>query len=305
MKAEQQKNLVAGLIVAALVVGGWNLATRKDAPGSDVRSVSRQDRDRRTAYCVRNTGEQRVEGSYNQFNRCMDYLRLVSQRLIDPAKYAPPWSLASASTAPGPAAPAAPTTVPPTTTTVLDGTQCPPSITGDNVPRITSFKAIPPMCIDKAKKYTALFDTSEGVIEVALDVTKTPNTANNFVFLSRWKYYDDTRIFRTDLGLDIIQGGGMSNTSGPGYSILDEGAGYTYSPGDIAMARTAEPNSAGGQFFFVTGERGAVLNGQGTYVVFGKISKGLDVVKSIIALDNGQGAPGRDVVVRKVRIVES
>jgi cyclophilin family peptidyl-prolyl cis-trans isomerase len=132
---------------------------------------------------------------------------------------------------------------------------------------------------------------------------------NNFVVLARYKYYDGTTIFRTDPSIDIIQGGGLTNTEDPGYTIEDEGNGYKYVEGDLAMARTMEPNSAGGQWFFVTGPNAAALDGQGTYVNFGKVVSGLDVVKGILALNSGSGdlggAPSRTVVVKSVAIIES
>jgi len=200
----------------------------------------------------------------------------------------------------------------PTTLTTLPGetitgdTPCPK--TDGSEKRVTSFEKAPSMCIDAAKSYTATFDTSEGVVEVALDTKKTPNTVNNFVVLSRYKYYDGSYIFRTDPSIDIIQGGGATNSDDPGYSIKDEGTGFMYEEGDLVMARTAAPDSAGGQFFFVTGENAALLNSQGTYVTFGKITKGLDVVKKIIGLNSGSGdlggAPSRTVEITTVSISE-
>lgn len=175
--------------------------------------------------------------------------------------------------------------------------------------RVTKFEKAPPMCIDATKTYTAVFDTSEGEIEVLLDTAKTPKTVNNFIVLARYKYYDGTTIFRTDPSIDIIQGGGLTNTDDPGYTIEDEGNGYKYVEGDLAMARTMEPNSAGGQWFFVTGPNAAALDSQGTYVNFGKVASGLDVVKGILALNSGSGdlggAPSRTVVVKSVAIIES
>lgn len=185
-------------------------------------------------------------------------------------------------------------------------TKCP--ATDGTAVRTTNFTKAPPMCIDAKKSYTATFDTSEGAIEIALDTTKTPKTVNNFVTLSRYKYYDGSFIFRTDLSLDIIQGGGESNTDDPGYTIEDEGNGYKYTEGDIVMARTGEINSAGGQFFIVTGPKASFLDDQGTYVVFGKISKGLDVAKAILGLNAGSGqlggAPSRAVKITSVTIAE-
>jgi cyclophilin family peptidyl-prolyl cis-trans isomerase len=158
--------------------------------------------------------------------------------------------------------------------------------------RATIFEQAPSMCIDPAKSYTATFNTSEGVIEVALDTKKTPSTVNNFVTLSRYGYYDTSFIFRTDVSLDIIQGGGSNNTDSPGYTIKDEGTGFKYTEGDLVMARSSGADSGGGQFFFVTGPKASVLDSQGTYVTFGKITKGLDVAQAILALNSGEGDLG-------------
>lgn len=185
-------------------------------------------------------------------------------------------------------------------------TKCP--ATDGTAVRTTNFTKAPPMCIDAKKSYTATFNTSEGAIEIALNTKKTPKTVNNFVTLSRYKYYDSSFIFRTDVNLDIIQGGGESNTDDPGYTIEDEGSGYKYTEGDIVMARSGEIDSAGGQFFIVTGPKASFLDDQGTYVVFGKISKGLDVAKAILGLNAGSGqlggAPSRAVKITSVTIAE-
>ena len=174
--------------------------------------------------------------------------------------------------------------------------------------RATKFENAPSMCIDPQKTYTATFDTSEGKIVVDLDTKNTPNTVNNFVTLSRYKYYDTSYVFRTDPSIDIIQGGGATNTDDPGYSIKDEGNGFKYKEGDLVMARTSAPDSAGGQWFFVTGSKASLLDSQGTYVTFGHVSTGLDVVKSILALNSGAGdlggAPSTPVQIKTVTISE-
>jgi cyclophilin family peptidyl-prolyl cis-trans isomerase len=190
--------------------------------------------------------------------------------------------------------------------TVTGKTPC-PKTDGTEV-RATQFEQAPPLCIDSAKSYTAIFDTTEGTIEVALDTKNTPNTVSNFVTLSRYKYYDSTTIFRTDPSIDIIQGGGMSPTASAGYTIKDEGTGFEYNTGDLVMARSSGTDSGGSQFFFVTGEKAALLNSQGTYVTFGKIVKGLDVAQGIMALHTATGElggePNRQVVVNNVTITE-
>ena len=171
------------------------------------------------------------------------------------------------------------------------------------------------MCTAIFKKYTATFDTTEGKIVVDLDMAKTPSTVNNFVVLSRYHYYDGSAIFRTDTSIDIIQGGGPSTQSpsdpGPGYTIPDEGGKFTYSAGDLVMARTGAPNSAGAQFFFVAGPKASALDSQGTYVTFGKVTQGLDVVQKILGLNQDDpssglgGAPKRVVTVKSVTITET
>lgn len=192
--------------------------------------------------------------------------------------------------------------------TVEGETPCPKTDGTEN--RTITFAEAPPLCIDPAKSYTAKFITSEGDIVIELDTTNTPNTANNFITLARYQFYNGTTFFRTDPSIDIIQGGGEDNNSGPGYTITDEGSGYTYKEGDFVMARTAAKDSAGSQFFFVTGPNAAALDSQGTYVVFGKVTSGLDVLKQImdlhVDLNNGLGGrPFRDVIVNSVDITES
>lgn len=193
-------------------------------------------------------------------------------------------------------------------TGIVEGaTECPK--TDGTQEKVTSFTSSMKRCIDETKTYTATFDTSEGEIVVELDTAGVPGTVNNFVALSRYGYYDGSLIFRTDPSIDIIQGGGKTNTDSPGYTILDEGGPFKYAEGDLVMARGSEPNSGGGQFFFVTGPNASLLDQQGTYVTFGKVTKGLDVTKAIMALhkadDSGLGgAPSRTVTVNSVTISE-
>ena len=192
--------------------------------------------------------------------------------------------------------------------------------------RRIDFDAPQPDCIDPQARYTAVFDTSEGEMRFELTAGLTPLTVNNFVTLARWGYYDGTLLFRTDPSIDIIQGGSPHTNSpsdpGPGYTIPDEPpfatdpdtgspvGPYRYEPGQLVMARSAGFDSAGAQFFITTGPNAALLNSQGTYVVFGQTDQaGLEVAQSIIGLHvaggNLGGAPSRDVVVHAVRIEET
>jgi cyclophilin family peptidyl-prolyl cis-trans isomerase len=182
--------------------------------------------------------------------------------------------------------------------------------TGDCAPStppeqpVTSFTDAPRSCLDANKSYSATISTSVGDIEVDLNNASVPGTVNNFVNLARWGFYDDTEIFRTDPSIDIIQGGGHSASDTFGYTIPDEASGFTYGPGDLAMARTQSADSAGAQWFIVTGPKASSLNDQGTYVTFGHVTKGLDVAQKILADDNGAGAPKTPVTVKSITITE-
>ncbi len=125
--------------------------------------------------------------------------------------------------------------------------ECPPD---DVTEPVREFEDAPQLCIDPEADYTARFVTDRGDIVVDLATADVPGTVNNFVTLANYRFYDDTLIFRTDPSIDIIQGGGRSNTDELGYTIPDEGSGFTYPPGLIAMANTGAPNSAGAQWFF-------------------------------------------------------
>ena len=189
-------------------------------------------------------------------------------------------------------------------------------------PRTLDFGGPQPLCINPAHNYQAVFDTSEGEIVVDLDTENTPNTVNNFVTLARWGYYDGTTLFRTDPSIDIIQGGSPHTDSagdpGPGYTIPDEPTfndeggfltgPYRYVPGQLVMARSGGPDASGAQFFFTTGPNTALLDSQGTYIVFGQTDEaGLGVMQDIIGLhqpdDSGLGGgPSRTVTVNSVTI---
>ena len=177
---------------------------------------------------------------------------------------------------------------------------------------VLSFDGAPMLCIDPSVPHTAVFDTSRGVVRVALDVANTPGTVNSFVNLARFGFYDDTLVHRSAPSIGILQGGSPhTNTAadpGPGYTLWDEGTGFTYRPGQLVMARRGEPNSAGAQYFFTVTADAGLLDGQGTYVVFGEVIEGLDVLSDILAShvdepDNPLGgAPDPPVVVDSVTI---
>jgi cyclophilin family peptidyl-prolyl cis-trans isomerase len=185
---------------------------------------------------------------------------------------------------------------------------------------VIDFDAAPAECIDPAKTYTATFVTSEGTVVVELDTERTPITTNNFVNLARSGYFDGTDLFRTEAETGIIQGGSPhtqdNSDPGPGYAIPDEGmpfASEDYAPGVIAMANSG-PDSAGGQFFFVSQAKGSYLgdpaaigDSAGAYAVFGQATEGLEVLQAISDLESspGSGVPSKQVTIESVTIAES
>src|SRR5581483_2287390 len=124
-------------------------------------------------------------------------------------------------------------------------------------PQNRRFDASPPMIIDPTKGYSAEMTTSKGSMTIALDAAGAPYTVNNFVFLSRWHYYDGIVFHRIIPGF-MAQGGDPegSGRGGPGYRFDDElPAPGRYEVGSVAMAN-AGPNTNGSQFFIVSGPDG-------------------------------------------------
>lgn len=182
--------------------------------------------------------------------------------------------------------------------------------------RVIDFDEPPTFELEDGATYLATFETTEGTVVAELDTERTPDTTANFIALAEHCYFHGTDLFRTEVPSGVIQGGSphtQDNTDpGPGYTIDDEGGRFTaedYGTGALAMARTAAPNSASGQFFFLASENGRYLgdpnalgDAAGSYVKFGQVTEGLDVLEAIVALDDGSSTPTRPVTVESVTI---
>ncbi len=162
----------------------------------------------------------------------------------------------------------------------------------------------PVMTIDTTKKYTATLITSAGEIIIALNAKETPVTVNNFVFLSKEKFYDGTIFHRTISGF-MIQGGDPEGTGmgGPGYQFADEKFTGSYDRGTIAMAN-AGANTNGSQFFIMHADYPLPPN----YVIFGKVTSGLEVVDAIATAPTKPGGEGSSpvtpVIIQSATIIE-
>jgi peptidyl-prolyl cis-trans isomerase B (cyclophilin B) len=185
---------------------------------------------------------------------------------------------------------------------------------GDDSSAIERDYAQPPgKVIDQAKTYTAIIDTSEGEIQVELDAANSLKAANNFVFLSKHKFYNGLRFVRVAKDF-VIQAGSPKNTTsgGPGYSDL--GAVPTpvagqpaYPVGTVAMAKSGNEAAGtfGSQFFIVTGTAHADLSPD--YAIVGKVTSGLDVAQEIGLLypTSGDGKPTKRVTIKKIAITDT
>ena len=140
--------------------------------------------------------------------------------------------------------------------------------------------APPEMQIDESKNYSVKLVTNRGTIELELYPQHAPKTVNNFVFLAGEGYYDGVKFHRVIADF-MIQSGDPTGTGrgGPGYKFGDElkDNSLKHERGVISMAN-AGPNTNGSQFF-ITHLPTPHLNGKHT--VFGKVTKGQDVVDAI------------------------
>lgn len=157
-------------------------------------------------------------------------------------------------------------------------------------------------------------ETNLGDIVIELYADKAPITVNNFLQYVDEKHYDNT-LFHRVIPNFMIQGGGFvpglkeKKTREP---IKNEGKnGLKNERGSIAMARTANPDSATAQFFInVVNNRSLDPGGLDPhgYCVFGKVVSGMDVVDRIAQAPAGQqgghgDVPMPDVVIRSMRRV--
>ena len=127
-----------------------------------------------------------------------------------------------------------------------------------------------------------------GEIEIELYPDIAPNTVANFVNLVEDGFYNNNTIHRLAKGF-VLQGGDptASGTGGPGYTIKGEFKlnGYnnnlSHKTGIISMARNSTNyDSAGSQFFIVLSDD-VTASLDGGYAAFGKVTKGMDVIKQI------------------------
>ncbi|HUE72408.1 MAG TPA: peptidylprolyl isomerase [Pirellulaceae bacterium] len=125
--------------------------------------------------------------------------------------------------------------------------------------------------------------TSKGVIELELFENQAPDTVGNFVHLVEKEFYDGLTFHRVVDSPPVVQGGDPrgDGTGGPGWTIYDELSRDDYRRhfrGSLSMAKQAEPDTGGSQFF-LTFRPTPHLDGRHT--CFGRITKGLEVLAQL------------------------
>ncbi len=170
--------------------------------------------------------------------------------------------------------------------------------------KLNRWSSPPEMQIDSSKCYSATFETDVGNFVIELTADKTPITVNNFVFLAREGYYDNTTFHRVIPDF-MAQAGdpGGTGTGGPGYTIQDEFDSTLRhdGPGILSMANIGRPNTGGGQFFITFGPTPWLDD---AHAVFGRVTEGMDVVRSIRIRDP-QSDPNPGTSLHSVTITET
>jgi peptidyl-prolyl cis-trans isomerase A (cyclophilin A) len=156
------------------------------------------------------------------------------------------------------------------------------------------------------------FKTSLGEIDIQLDPTHAPITTANFLAYVDAKFYDGT-IFHRIIPRFVVQGGGFTpdmNEKQTNPPVKNEASNGLHNlRGTISMARTSDPDSATSQFFLNLVDNTSKLDPGGVspdgYAVFGKITKGLDVLDKMAGVETTIKGPYQDVPVTDVVLISA
>jgi peptidyl-prolyl cis-trans isomerase A (cyclophilin A) len=157
---------------------------------------------------------------------------------------------------------------------------------------------------------TVRLKTSLGDVRVQLDAAKAPKTVANFLAYVKAGHYNGT-VFHRVIADFMVQGGGFTKdmvqkpTKPP--IPLEAGNGLSNARGSVAMARTADPNSATAQFFINVVDNTRLDGSEpGTgYAVFGQVIEGMEVVDQIRAVPVDNKGMHANVPVTPVLILKA
>ena len=155
---------------------------------------------------------------------------------------------------------------------------------------------------------TFTLTTNCGTIVITTVGKKAPWTLTEMSTLAKAGYFDGSLCHRlTTAGIYVLQCGDPTATGrgGPGFSYPDENlpanALNNYPAGTVAMANSG-PGTNGSQFFLVFADTSLGPD----YTIWGKITKGLDIVQAIakagVKGGGGDGTPNTTVALTKVRV---
>lgn len=176
------------------------------------------------------------------------------------------------------------------------------------------FKQAPEMTIDKTKSYAALVKTDKGDFTIKLYADKAPIAVNNFVFLAKAGWYNDVPFHRVLEGF-VAQAGDPSGLGygGPGYTFDNEVTGIKFDrEGLVAMANAGtgqDGKGTNGSQFFITLAAASQLDAtdptkEAKYTIFGEVTDGMSVVKSITIRDPQRTPEVEPSVIQSVTIEE-
>ena len=163
---------------------------------------------------------------------------------------------------------------------------------------------------DASDNEFAVIETRLGDIELELQNDIAPGHVKNFKDLAGKGFYDGTTFHRVIPGF-MIQGGDPNTKSddrsthgmgGPGYTVKAEFNSTPHTRGVLSMARSQDPDSAGSQFFVVVKDSSFLDN---QYTVFGRVTKGMDVVDKIVSVPrDSKDNPDEKVEMKSVKMVD-
>jgi peptidyl-prolyl cis-trans isomerase B (cyclophilin B) len=163
--------------------------------------------------------------------------------------------------------------------------------------------------IKKMGDTKAVIETKFGNIELRFFPDVAPNHVNNFIELAKKGFYDGTTFHRVIPGF-MIQGGDPNSKNldksrhgqgGPGYTVKAEFNSKSHKRGTLSMARAANPDSAGSQFFICVADA-PFLDRQ--YTVFGEVVSGMEVADKVVSQPRDRMDNPNERIEMKVRIVE-
>jgi len=163
--------------------------------------------------------------------------------------------------------------------------------------------------IKKMAETRAIIETKFGSIELKFFPDVAPNHVNNFIELAKQGFYNGTTFHRVIPGF-MIQGGDPNSKDpdkakhgmgGPGHQVKAEFNEKPHKRGILSMARSANPDSAGSQFFICVKDS-PFLDRQ--YTVFGEVVSGLDVVDKIVSQPRDSRDNPNERIEMKVKIIE-